>query len=94
MVYAICKEGYPENPKKKVALVGPDRKEEVRHEKLDFDKKKVRSFHNFNIGRLLDTKIFSSLYDQGTPERSRGVQEAGNMFLAQIRVLRNEPPRP
>ena len=56
--------------------------------------KKWYLFHNFNIGRLLDTKIFSSLYDQGTPERSRGVQEAGNMFLAQIRVLRNEPPRP
>ena len=44
MVYAICKEGYPKNQKKKVALVGPDRKEEVRHEKLDFDKKKGEIF--------------------------------------------------
>ena len=40
LVYAICKEGYPKNRGKKVALVGPARKEEVRIKKLDFDKKK------------------------------------------------------
>ena len=62
-VKRFVRRGTPKIRKKKVALVGPDRKEEVRHEKLDFDKKKVRSFHNFNIGRLSDTKIFSSLYD-------------------------------
>ena len=43
LVYAICKEGYPENPKKKVALVGPDRKEEVRT-KSGISKEKVKSF--------------------------------------------------
>ena len=37
------------------------------------------------------------LYDQGTPDRSRWVQEAGNIVLAEISKKRNEkknePPR-
>ena len=54
----------------------------------------MRSFHKINMGGTYSTNFWSSLYDQGTPELVRWVQEAGNMFLAQIRVLRNEPPRP
>jgi hypothetical protein len=40
----FVRRGTPKIRKKKVALVGPDRKEEVRHEKLDFDKKKSGIF--------------------------------------------------
>ena len=61
MGYAICKEGYPENPKKKVALVGPDRKEEVRHEKLDFDKKKLDFFITLTLEDF-QTPRFSAVY--------------------------------
>lgn len=61
--YAICKEGYPKNQKKKIALVGPAMKEEVRIKKLDFDTKKVRYFHKINMGGTYSTNFWSSLYD-------------------------------
>ena len=56
--------------------------------KWDFDRKKKRSFLYVNIKNTYSTDILRSLYDQGTPDRSRWVQEAGNTFLAQIRLLR------
>ena len=57
---------------------------EVCKKKHDFLKNKWCFFHNFNIGRLFSTDIFSSLYDLGTPERSKWVQEAGNPLLVEI----------
>ena len=52
------------------------------------EKKEVGPPHNFNMGGTYSTDILRSLYDQGVPDRSRWVQEAGNTFLAQIRLLR------
>ena len=93
LVYAICKEGYPENRGKKVALVSPAMEKEVCKKKVGSRKKKVGSFHNFNIGRLYSTDFFRSLYDLATPERSKWVQEAGKIVLAQISEKRCEAPR-
>ena len=39
MVYAICKEGYPENREKKVALVSPAMEKEVCKKKSDLFEK-------------------------------------------------------
>ena len=49
LVYAISKEGYPENREKKVALVSPATEKEVCKKKVGSRKNKVGSFHNFNI---------------------------------------------
>ena len=40
LVYAICKEGYPENREKKVALVSPAMEKEVCKKKVGSRKKK------------------------------------------------------
>ena len=37
--------------------------------------------------------IQRSLYDKGVPDRSRWVQEAGNIVLVEISKKLNEPPR-
>ena len=57
-------------------------------------KKEVGVPLNFNMGGTYYPDIQRSLYDQGVPDRSRWVQEAGNTFLAQISEKKYEPPRP
>ena len=54
-------------------------------------KKKVGVPHNFNMGGMYYPDIQRSLYDQGVPDRSRWVQEAGNIVLVEIRLLRIGP---
>ena len=89
LVYAICKEGSPKNRGEKVTLVSPAMEKEVR--KKSEILKTNSFFHNFNMGGTYSTTGKRSLYDQGVPERVRWVQEAGNMFLAQVRLLRIGP---
>jgi len=81
LVYAICKEGSPENRKKTVALAIPAMESEVR-KKSDF----AKSVTIFFIIRTWDERIapiFSGIYMTRVPERSKWVQEAGKIVLAQ-----------
>ena len=46
---------------------------------------------NLNMGGTYYPDIQRSLYDQRVPDRSRWVQEAGNIVLVEIRLLRIGP---
>ena len=48
------------------------------------EQKEVGVPHKFNMGGTYYPDIQRSLYDQGVPDRSRWVQEAGNIVLVQI----------
>ena len=46
------------------------------------------------MGGTYSTDILRSLYDQGTPDRDKYLQEAGNKLLAEISGKKTyEPPR-
>ena len=69
--------------------------ENVLCKKSEISKKKGDLFHNFNMGGTYYPDIQRSLYDQGVPDRSRSVQEAGNIVEVQISTKNKyEPPRP
>ena len=86
LVYAVCKEGSPKNRGKKLPWWALPWK--MRWEKKRDLEKKWDIFLKSNMRGTYSNTGKRSLYDQGVPERSRWVQEVGNMFLAKIRLLR------
>ena len=66
---------------------------DVCKKKRDLAKKSGIFFISLTLEDFSARILGSSLYDQGTPERSKWVQEAGKIFLAQISEKRCEAPR-
>ena len=94
LVYAICKEKSHKILEKKLPWWALPWKMSFVKNKNGISKKKWDLFHNFNMGGTSYPAGKRDLYDQGVQDRSRWVQETGNIVLVEIRVLRNEPPRP